>query len=160
MWGLVAQNNEPHVLVPEIPTVVSTPVDEQGLEFFFNQFANRFVGPHSLSPKGIASLPPLLQTVFDELPLRDAVVAVGLAALANIKRDRVLRLAAQEKYVIAIKYVRQAVANPTYADPDHTVKLIVMLTLYEVCCIADGVAPPLPPPPSYFRSLRLEKENK
>lgn len=129
-WSIV-QNATLEIMNPAIPAVVSLSVDEQGLQFFFARFALKHKGVNNPQTPGIAGLPPFLRHIFDELPLRDAVVAVGLSALSNVKNDRTLRVAAREKYAVAIKYVRQAVENPDVADPDHTLKLIVMLTLYE-----------------------------
>lgn len=43
---------------------------------------------------------------------------------------------ARKKYVIAINTVRKAVENPENANPSQTLKLILMLSLYEVCSIA------------------------
>ncbi|KAJ5223812.1 hypothetical protein N7468_008354 [Penicillium chermesinum] len=123
---------------PALPAVVSSSADEQGLRFFFDRFTHRYNGVNSANLTEVSELPPLLQIVFDELSIRDAVVAVGLAALANIKHDRALRLASQEKYVVALRYTRQAVENPDGAHPSHTFILIMMLTLYEMTCCSNG----------------------
>lgn len=67
-----------------------------------------------------------------QLPLRDATISVGLAAMSNVSQDRVLSLAAREKYVAAINVVRTAVQNPEHANANQTFQIIIMLTLYEV----------------------------
>jgi hypothetical protein len=117
-------------LVPTIPAAVSSSVDEQGLKFFFNRFVTAISAVEN-SPYDIKS-PPFLRDISLEARLRDAVISVGLAALANVTRDRSLLLVSREKYVAAINTVRLAVGNPEQANPDQTFKLIVMLSLYEV----------------------------
>lgn len=75
---------------------------------------------------------PLMATIPNELPLRDAVMAVGLAAMSNVTHDKSLLSAAREKYLAALNIVRAAVENPQLANPVLTFKLILMLSLFEV----------------------------
>ena len=125
-----------------IPAVVSSNVEDQGLKFFLTQFVTAVSGVEE--GPFIISSSPLLKTLAKELPLRDAVVSVGLAALANVTRDRCLHTLAREKYLGAINTVRQAVENPKQANPDQTLKLILMLSLYEVCTVSPHPFDPSP----------------
>jgi hypothetical protein len=63
---------------------------------------------------------------------RDAVISVGLAALSNVNNDKSLRILSREKHAMVIKAVREVVEDPAQANPDTTVSLIIMLSLYEV----------------------------
>lgn len=117
-------------LVPTIPAAVPSSMEEQGLKFFFNRFVTAISAVQN-SPYDIKS-PPFFNAISLEARLRDAIISVGLAAMANVTRNRSLLLASREKYVAAINSVRLAVGNPEQANPDQTFKLIVMLSLYEV----------------------------
>ncbi|KAJ5758609.1 hypothetical protein N7520_005765 [Penicillium odoratum] len=119
--------------IPTISLAVSASLEDQGLRFFCTQFvtdaAAAMEGPFFLSKL------PFLNTVSVELPFRDAVLSVGLAALSNVTRDPSLRLAAREKYVASLQTVRRAVENPLQARPNQTLNIILMIGLYEmVCC--------------------------
>lgn len=130
--SLVLGKRPPWVLfVPTIPVAISSSMEERGLKFFFNRFATA-VSAFESSPYDIKS-PSFLNAISLEAPLLDAVVSVGLAALSNITKDRSLLLASREKHMGTINSVRLAVGNPEQASPDKTFKLIVMLSLYEVC---------------------------
>lgn len=100
------------------------------MRFFFNRFTTT-VSALGSSPYDIKS-PPFLKAISLEAGIRDSVISVGLAAMANVTRDRSLLLVSREKYVAAINSVRMAVGNPEQANPDQTFKLIVLLSLYEV----------------------------
>ncbi|KAJ5112644.1 hypothetical protein N7532_000689 [Penicillium argentinense] len=128
----------PRVLhIPQIPAAVPSSMEEQGLKFFFNQFATKgeeirhspfFSEIHSLSWKAS----PLIASISTEISLRNAVMAVGLAAMSNVTRDRAMQLAAREKYVETINFVRAAVENPEQSKPDLIFKIIAMLSLFEM----------------------------
>lgn len=75
----------------------------------------------------------MLRTIPVEAPLQNAVIAVGLGALSNVTKDKSLSVIARAKYATAINVVRAAVENPKQANPAETFKIIVMLSLYEVC---------------------------
>lgn len=75
----------------------------------------------------------MLRTIPVEAPLRNAVIAAGLGALSNVTKDRSLSTIARGKYTTAINVVRAAVENPGQVNPAETFKVIVMLSLYEVC---------------------------
>ncbi|KAJ6090485.1 hypothetical protein N7486_009300 [Penicillium sp. IBT 16267x] len=123
-------------LNPTIPLAVPTSVEDQGLKFFCSQFVTAssaaMEGPFVLSKSSF------LSTISAELPFRDAVISVGLAALSNVTRDRSFQLVAREKYASSLNAVRQAVENPLQARPHQTLKIILMIGLYEmVCCTSN-----------------------
>ncbi|KAJ5923927.1 hypothetical protein N7466_008114 [Penicillium verhagenii] len=120
-------------LVPTVPIAVSTTVEDLGLKFFCTQFVT--ASSAAMDGPFVLSTSSFIDTVSVELSFRDAVASVGLAALSNVTRDRSLRLAAREKYALSLNAVRQAVANPLQARPNETIKIILMIGLYEmVCC--------------------------
>ncbi|KAJ5273350.1 hypothetical protein N7478_008475 [Penicillium angulare] len=125
-------------LTSTIPASPSINMEEQGLNFFVTQFMTTVSGVDEGS--FILSSSPLLKTLAVELPLREAVISVGLAALSNVTQDRSLLRLARQKYVVSINAVRQAVEHPEKANPDRTLKLILMLSLYEmVCCTSTSI---------------------
>ena len=112
---------------------ISTPLEDQGLRFFINRFVTPMpirVGGH-LQVHNVQDSPFFRHINYDP-NIRDAVVSVGLAAIANVNRDSSLRILSREKHAQVIKAVREAVSDPTQANPDRTFPLIVMLSLYEV----------------------------
>ncbi|KAJ5974490.1 hypothetical protein N7481_011700 [Penicillium waksmanii] len=136
--GLVVRRKPESLWIPVIPAVMPSSLEDQGLKFFFNRFATSIQkttkNPISLEMSEL-EMSPLMATIPNELPLRDAVMAVGLAAMSNVTHDQSLLLAAREKYLAALNIVRAAVENPQLANPVLTFKLILMLSLFEmVCC--------------------------
>ncbi|CAG7917661.1 unnamed protein product [Penicillium olsonii] len=116
---------------------ISTPLEDQGLRFFINRFVTPMpirVGGH-LQVHNVQDSPFFRHINYDP-NIRDAVVSVGLAAIANVNRDSSLRILSREKHAQVIKAVREAVSDPTQANPDRTFPLIVMLSLYEMVSCA------------------------
>ncbi|KAJ5569539.1 uncharacterized protein N7459_008969 [Penicillium hispanicum] len=130
----VFQSRRPRVeFVPAVPTSVPASAEVRGLAFFFLRFVAAVSGTAEL-PTSEAS-GPFLRNMSLEPSLRNALVAVGVAALSNVTRDKALLPVARERYLTAINFVREAVASPGEAGLGHIVKIIVMLSLYEmVCC--------------------------
>lgn len=128
--SVIQRRSSPKFLGQTIPAPVSFSLKEQGLKFFFDRFVTATSAVEN-SPYDIKS-PAFLGAISLEARLRDAVISVGLAAMANVTQDRSLLLVSREKYVEAISSVRLAVGNPEQVSPDQTLKLIVMLSLYEV----------------------------
>jgi hypothetical protein len=123
------------VIVPKMPAVVPSSLEEQGLKFFFDRFVCAISGLDGDILSGLQT-PPFLKAILMQSPLRDATISVGLAAMANVYQDRALLLAAREMYVAAINYVRRAVQNPEQANANQTFHIIVMLSMYEVRFLA------------------------
>ncbi|CAG8022490.1 unnamed protein product [Penicillium salamii] len=129
-YNRVQTSSSPIVAIP-------TPLEDQGLRFFIN----RFVTPMPIRVGGCLQVQNVQDTLFFkeidyDSSIRDAVVSVGLAAIANVNRDRSLRILSREKHARVIKAVREAVGDPTQANPDRTFPLIVMLSLYEMVSCA------------------------
>ncbi|KAJ5666743.1 hypothetical protein N7462_011152 [Penicillium macrosclerotiorum] len=126
-------------LAPTLPKTVPSSVDDQGLKFFNHQFVTSIARIDEDVPYPL-EISPFLSTLPDQSPLRNAVVSVGLAAMSNVTRDRSLLLVARERYVASINFVRSAVEFPEKANPDETLKTILMLSLYEmVCCTSNQI---------------------
>jgi hypothetical protein len=119
------------VMVPTLPAVVPSTLEEQGMRFFVNRFVGAVSGMAGDAPPELETS-PFLKAIHVQSPLRDATISVGLAAMSNVSQDRALSLAAREKYVAAINVVRKAVQNPDQANANQTFLIIVMLSMYEV----------------------------
>ncbi|KGO73875.1 Protein of unknown function DUF3468 [Penicillium italicum] len=118
---------------PKITAPLSIPLEDQGLRFFVNRFVTHIAtGKYRSLHVGTVKPCPHIGAVALDQSSRDAVVSVGLAALSNVNNDRALRILSREKHAMAIKAVREVVENPAQANPDRTVHLIVMLSLYEM----------------------------
>lgn len=111
-------------------------LENQGLRFFFNRFGNSIQkvanSPTALQISDLDKS-PLMASVTNELPLRDAIIAVGLAAMSNVISDQSLLIVAREKYLTAINIVRSAVGSPHLSNPVLIFKIITILSLFEVC---------------------------
>lgn len=133
--GLVVQRKPEVFWISGIPAVMPSSLEDQGLKFFFSRFATSIQkatkNPIMLDMSDLEKS-PLLATIPNELPLQDAVMAVGLAAMSNVTHDQSLLLAAREKYLAALNIIRAAVENPQLANPVLTFKIILMLSLFEV----------------------------
>lgn len=115
-----------------VPVSISVSPEELGLRFFFNTFVTTaFINAKNRDAR--TSQDP---EFFGALPLdpsfRDSLVAVGLYAMSNVKRDSALRTVAREKYVSTIRYIRSVVMDPVRANTKHAIKILLMLGLYEV----------------------------
>lgn len=128
--SLVMLEKKPLVFIPTISAAVSSTVEEQGLSFFFHRFVTA-VPRLEYAPLEV-EVSPLIKSMLLHAPVRDAAISVGLTARSNVTRDRSLRLVAKEKYAAAISSVLVAVENPQQANFDQTLKIVVMLGLYEV----------------------------
>ncbi|KAI2671701.1 hypothetical protein LCP963914a_9630 [Penicillium roqueforti] len=113
-----------------IPASTSTDLPTAPLES--SQKAHHHHQPHHYHVKGTVKPSPEVGAITLDQSSRDAIVSVGLAALSNVNNDRELRILSREKHVTVIKAVREVVENPTQANPDRTLHLIVMLSLYEM----------------------------
>lgn len=81
-------------MVPTMPTVVPTTIEDQGLRFFFTRFVSAVTGMTGDVPSGLDSS-PFLKAILMQLALRDATISVGLAAMSNVSQDRAFLLAAR-----------------------------------------------------------------
>ncbi|KAE8137412.1 hypothetical protein BDV38DRAFT_282958 [Aspergillus pseudotamarii] len=135
-WTHVTQPDSTRmVMVPTLPAVVLSTLEEQGLRFFFNRFVSAVSGMAGDLPSELETS-PFLKAILVQSPLRDATISVGLAAMSNVSQDRALSLAAREKYVAAINVVQKAVQNPDQANANQTFHIILMLSMYEMVCCA------------------------
>ena len=131
--ALVCRSRSQSIGTPRITAPLSVPLEDQGLRFFVNRFVTRIATKDGSLHIGTVQPSPAVGAITLDQSSRDAVISVGLAALSNVNNDRALRILSREKHLAAIKAVREVVENPTQANPDRTLHLIVMLSLYEVC---------------------------
>ncbi|CAG8896951.1 unnamed protein product [Penicillium egyptiacum] len=131
--ALVYRSKDQLIPTPRVTAPLSIPLEDQGLKFFINRFVTRVAIRSDGSPHvGFVQPSPHVGAVTLDQASRDAVVSVGLAALSNVNDDKVLRIMSREKHAMVIKAVREVVENPAQANPDRTLHLIVMLSLYEM----------------------------
>ncbi|KAJ5805224.1 hypothetical protein N7474_011111 [Penicillium riverlandense] len=125
-------------VLTSVPDSISVSPEELGLRFFFDTFVTTaFINANNRSAR-TSKNPVFLGGLPLDPSFRDSLVAVGLYAMANVKRDRALRTVAREKYISAIHYIRSVVMNPAQANTEQALKILVMLGLYEmVSCGAD-----------------------
>ncbi|KAJ5599167.1 hypothetical protein N7450_000234 [Penicillium hetheringtonii] len=136
--GLIVQTKPEVFFIPVMPSAMPSSLENQGLRFFFNRFGNSIQkvanSPTALQISDLDKS-PLMASVTNELPLRDAIIAVGLAAMSNVISDQSLLIVAREKYLTAINIVRSAVGSPHLSNPVLIFKIITILSLFEmVCC--------------------------
>ncbi|KAJ5907720.1 hypothetical protein N7495_000402 [Penicillium taxi] len=128
--SLAVRNKRYIVPTPTIPKPVSSSVEDQGFNFFFYRFVISASGIQKASYN--LNTFPFLAHIPKEPPLQDAIVSVGLGALSNITRDRSLQIIAREKYGAVIKSIRQAVGNTQQTNPTKIIRMMVLLSLYEM----------------------------
>jgi hypothetical protein len=115
--------------IPQLgmPVALDQPWDEAGANFFFGRYA--FYDP----PVYKDYYTWLSQSYFSGCwVLTAAVEAVGMAGLANIRGDESLAAQADEKCVIAMRRLQQALIDPIERSADETLMAVLLLALFEV----------------------------
>lgn len=110
----------------------SMSIEEGGLSFFLDRFTTAsqwtFGGQSSIN----VTVHPFIKSLVSKDSSRNALVSVGLAALSNVTGDKACLRLALEKYVNGITHVRRALEEPSQTDFEDMMKLIFILTLFEV----------------------------
>jgi hypothetical protein len=110
---------------PSIIASVGPSLDEQGTSFYIN----RYVIGHPDEPRTVdelADVPWIWSPI-----LKDAMVALGLAGLSNLRGDAELMTTARGRYGQALR--QAGVLLTSNVAPSHeAMRLIVMLALFEV----------------------------
>jgi len=106
---------------------LSTPVEEQATNFFIqNYILDDFKGHYSYQP-----------SVYNTLPagsaLSEAITSLGMAGIADARRDTRLMIKANFKYTSALRSVSAALRDPEEAKTDQTLVAVMLLGLFEVC---------------------------
>ncbi|KAH8698588.1 hypothetical protein BGW36DRAFT_148652 [Talaromyces proteolyticus] len=116
----------------------SKSLDEGGLSFFLDRFTTApqwsSIDQSSMS----VTVHPFIKSIVAKEQTRDALISVGLAALSNVTGDKACLKVALQKYVNGIKHVREALEEPTKTDLDDTLKLAVILALFELVSTSPG----------------------
>ncbi|KAL7905178.1 hypothetical protein GGI35DRAFT_461091 [Trichoderma velutinum] len=118
---------------PLITSALSVPITDQAVSFFFHNF----VLTDPISGGGhLEYLPVIYDGIARDLALPTAVVAIGMAGIANLRRNRHLLLAANAQYLLAIQLTQAALIDETLRIQDQTLVSILLLALYETiaCC--------------------------
>ncbi|KAK4063561.1 hypothetical protein Trihar35433_8269 [Trichoderma harzianum] len=116
-----------------ITPTLSVPITDQAESFFFFNF----VLTDPISGGGhLEYLPVIYDGIARDLALPTAIVAIGMAGIANLQRNRDLLLAANAQYVLAIQLTQAALIDETLRIQDQTLVSILLLALYETiaCC--------------------------
>ncbi|KAL6802913.1 hypothetical protein GGI42DRAFT_343080 [Trichoderma sp. SZMC 28013] len=112
---------------------LSVPITDQAVSFFFHNF----VLTDPISGGGhLEYLPVIYAGITRDLALPTAIIAIGIAGIANLRRNRDLMLAANAQYVLAIQLTQTALIDETLRLQDQTLVNILLLALYETiaCC--------------------------
>ncbi|KAL6823651.1 hypothetical protein V8C40DRAFT_248527 [Trichoderma camerunense] len=116
-----------------ITPALSVPITDQAVSFFFFNF----VLTDPISGGGhLEYLPVIYDGIARDLALPTAIIAIGMAGIANLQRNRDLLLAANAQYVLAIQLTQGALIDETLRIQDQTLVSILLLALYETiaCC--------------------------
>ena len=110
---------------PSIGATLVPSLDEQGTSFYIN----RYILGHPDEPRtadDLADVPWIWSPI-----LKDAMVAVGLAGLSNLRRDSDLMTTARGRYGQALRQAG-ALLNSNVSPSHEAMRLIIMLALFEV----------------------------
>jgi hypothetical protein len=106
---------------------LSTPVGEQAMSFFFrNYILDDFKGYYSYVPSVYGTVP-------EGSALGEAITSLGMAGIANSKKDTKLMINANFKYTSALHTINAALRDPYEAKTDQTLVAVMLLGLFEVC---------------------------
>jgi hypothetical protein len=106
---------------------LSTPVEEQATCFFFQNYVlDDFKGYYSYVPRIYSALPA-------GSALADAITSLGMAGIANSKKDTKLMINANFKYTSALHTINAALRDPEEVKTDQTLVAVMLLGLFEVC---------------------------
>lgn len=112
-----------------LPLSPSTNLVERSISFFFGHYVFQATrGNHEYLPALYAAE---LQVELDG-PIRNIVIASGLASLANHVNESQLVLPARRYYGKAIALINQALAEPLNAKADRTLAAVLLLSIFEV----------------------------
>ena len=105
---------------------LSTPVEEQATCFFFQNYVlDDFKGYYRYVPSVYSTLPA-------GCALAEAITSLGMAGIANSKKDTRLMINANFKYTSALRTVNAALRDPCEAKTDQTLVAVMLLGLFEV----------------------------
>jgi hypothetical protein len=103
-------------------------LEDQGVNFFIS----RYIIGHPDEPKTVEEFQ--MTDWASDPALRDVMVAVGLAGLANLKEDKQtsMMLLSRERYGMALRQTGQLVQSKRAPSLDVTIRAIVTLAMFEV----------------------------
>ncbi|KFY93100.1 hypothetical protein V500_03911 [Pseudogymnoascus sp. VKM F-4518 (FW-2643)] len=113
------------------PRLLPIDIKDAATNFYFENFT------HLGRPEGLGSyLPKLYNRGGPDTVFKNAVIAVGMAGLANIAKNPIMRQAARQQYVAAISKVNEALSRPSRPTEDGVVMSVMMLSMFETmtCC--------------------------
>jgi hypothetical protein len=130
------RNETPRTLekhAPQAPSrTVYTPIADQALGFFMSNYVIPEPNNHTTFHGFHDYLPILCKQESSRQPLSTIMSAVGMASLANAGQQPALTLAARKMQILAIRRIREALADPLEVKSDNTLAAIMLLGAFEV----------------------------
>jgi hypothetical protein len=130
MWQPSSNGGTPRLnQVVDISWAFSPSAEEQAICFFFQ---NYIIDESSLARGYFDYLPAIYCKSEKNNVLQDAIVATGLAGLANFHRASNVMMRANFKYCRAVREISIALAELERAKEDQTLIAVMLLGAYEV----------------------------
>ncbi|KFZ23744.1 hypothetical protein V502_01774 [Pseudogymnoascus sp. VKM F-4520 (FW-2644)] len=108
------------------PRLLPIDIKDAATNFYFENFT------HLGRPEGLRGyLRKLYNRGGPDTVFKNAVIAVGMAGLANIAKNPIMRQAARQQYVAAISKVNEALSRPSRPTEDGVVMSVMMLSMFE-----------------------------
>lgn len=118
---------------PRLPTPMDPSLEEQGIQFYIN----RYLIGHPDEPKSPGDISSA-DWIWNPA-VQDAMTAIGLASLSNLRSDKTLMTTARQRYGLALRQTGQLIQTSVTPDFDVTMRSVVMLAMFEVCALAPTV---------------------
>ncbi|EPE32351.1 C6 zinc finger protein [Glarea lozoyensis ATCC 20868] len=109
---------------------VFTGIEDEGINFFFANYitASSRTKTWKINP----SQSPLWESMRNNLILCNAVSAVGLAGLSNVRKSQTHMIVARKKYAVALHEVISILDTTDSVDLNTTFKAVTMLAAFEI----------------------------
>lgn len=105
-----------------LPCSISMPVESVAQTFFFNNYA--IVTPSYAATAKYDSRQPSAKLL--------SITAVGMAGLANSRRDPSLMVRARAKYEVSLRMMKETLHNRTEAMKEATFASVFIMSMFEV----------------------------
>lgn len=110
--------------------LVLTSLEERGVVFFFTHYTTSTF----FSPRGAINYcdSPLWPRIHNNRELLHVVVAVGLAGLSSVIKDRDVMATARQLYISTVRHVAENLKNIDKDRLDDTMEQVMLLAIFEV----------------------------
>lgn len=117
-------------LLPSFATNLTTNLEERATCYFFYNYV--IDGSDNRLHMGYQYLKTIYLNEVVSSTMTDAIVALGLAGIANTFKDRKIMISAASRYNAALQSVNKALEDTEEAKKDQTLGAVMLLSLYEV----------------------------